>query len=72
MKGSSAPRKGGEHVKDEKALLIELANALEAASALARMIAEREPAEVTITADRQAFAQAVKQAISENPEICRE
>jgi hypothetical protein len=55
-------------VKDQKAMLIELANALDAASALARMIAEQPEKEVKIKLDEQTFSQAVLGAIHGNPE----
>lgn len=50
-------------MKDEKALLIELANALEAAGALARMIAEQPNHKVELKLDEQTFSQAVLGAI---------
>ena len=56
-------------MKDEKALLIELANAMDAASALARMIAERQPASVELKVDAETLSQVVYEAIHDNPVI---
>ena len=56
-------------MKDEKALLIELANALDAASALARMIAVKMEHTVELKLDEQFLSQAVLGAIRDNPVI---
>ena len=55
-------------MKDEKALLIELANALDAASALARMVAERQPESVELKLDAEPLSRTVYKAIRDNPE----
>ena len=55
-------------MNDEKALLIELANALDAASALAKMIAESEPVHVELKVDEQTFSRVAYRAIRDNPE----
>lgn len=48
--------------EEQKRLLIEFANALDSASALARRMAECEPQTVELTVDAETFAKAVYRA----------
>ena len=54
----------------KKELLIEFANALERAAALAREIAEREPETVTIKLDADFLSRAVYKANRDNLATC--
>lgn len=53
-------------MKDEKALLIELANALDAASALARMIAESKHETVEIKLSSKRLAELIYKRVEDN------
>lgn len=54
--------------KEMKQLLKELAEALDAASATARKLAEMEPVSVTMELDAGTFSQALCKANHDNPE----